>query len=39
MVGGGCYNGLIAIWDVRTKGKPVHESSVETSHFDPITHF
>lgn len=42
MVGGGCYNGLIAIWDMRDGKKacsPCMTSPVEESHFDPITQF
>lgn len=38
-VGGGCYNGLIAIWDVKKAGTPIAISPVQESHSDPITHF
>lgn len=42
VIGGGLYNGLVAIWDVKA-GKigginPVL-SPVQKSHHDPITHF
>jgi len=38
LVGGGCYNGIVAIWDVRKKScTPTMTSPVEESHFDPIT--
>lgn len=38
-IGGGCYNGLIAIWDVKKGNQPVMISPVEKSHHDPVTHF
>jgi len=39
MIGGGCYNGLVAIWDVkRHSSQPAMISPVEKSHSDPITH-
>jgi dynein intermediate chain 2, axonemal len=39
MIGGGCYNGLVAIWDVkRHSSQPALVSPVEKSHSDPITH-
>lgn len=38
-IGGGCYNGLVAIWDVkRNSSLPSLVSPVEKSHSDPITH-
>lgn len=37
-IGGGCYNGLIAIWDVKKGGAPWLVSPVQESHSDPITH-
>ena len=37
-IGGGCYNGLIAIWDVKKGKEPIMVSPVEKSHSDPITH-
>ena len=39
IIGGGCYNGLLAYWDGRKGGAPVGLSPVELSHYDPITHF
>jgi dynein intermediate chain 2 len=38
-MGGGLYNGLIAVWDGKKSGEPVLLSSVERSHSDPVTHF
>lgn len=39
MIGGGCYNGLVAIWDVkRHSSQPALVSPVEKSHSDPVTH-
>ena len=37
-IGGGCYNGLIAIWDVKKGKEPIMVSPVEKSHSDPISH-
>lgn len=39
IVGGGCANGVVAIWDSRKGKDPVAMSHVEQSHSDPITHF
>ena len=39
IIGGGCYNGLVAIWDVKKGGTPVAVTPVEKSHHDPVTHF
>eukprot|EP00744_Colponema_vietnamica_P003227 GILI01004977.1.p1 GENE.GILI01004977.1~~GILI01004977.1.p1 ORF type:complete len:582 (-),score=174.73 GILI01004977.1:310-2055(-) len=34
---GGCYNGLIAFWDLRRPGSaPVEQSIIEKSHHDPV---
>lgn len=34
---GGCYNGLLCIWDLRKKGRKCVESTViEKTHFDPV---
>mmetsp|Transcript_6067 Transcript_6067/g.17314 ORF Transcript_6067/g.17314 Transcript_6067/m.17314 type:complete len:452 (-) Transcript_6067:118-1473(-) len=33
---GGCYNGLIQLWDVRKGSQPVESSAIETSHYDPV---
>ena len=38
-IGGGCYNGLVAIWDVKKGKGPAIISPVEKSHHDPVTHF
>jgi dynein intermediate chain 2 len=38
-IGGGCYNGLVAVWDVKKGNQPVMVSPVEKSHHDPVTHF
>ncbi|CAD8107748.1 unnamed protein product [Paramecium sonneborni] len=38
-IGGGCYNGSVAVWDVKKGKQPVLTSPVEKSHHDPITHF
>lgn len=37
-IGGGCYNGLVTVWDVKRGSQPVFVSPVEKSHQDPITH-
>ncbi len=38
-IGGGCYNGLVAIWDIkRNSSQPALVSPVQQSHSDPITH-
>jgi dynein intermediate chain 2 len=34
----GCYNGLVAYWDVRKGAYPVDTSSIEKSHRDPVYH-
>ena len=33
---GGCYNGLISFFDLRTPGGPTEESVIENSHHDPV---
>ncbi|KEP64338.1 UNVERIFIED_CONTAM: dynein intermediate chain, putative [Hammondia hammondi] len=33
---GGCYNGLISLWDLRKGTKPAETSRTETSHYDPV---
>lgn len=38
-IGGGCYNGLIAVWDGRKGENPILTSPVENSHYEPISHF
>ncbi|EGR31420.1 intermediate chain 2, putative [Ichthyophthirius multifiliis] len=38
-IGGGCYNGLVAVWDVRKGDGPAAISPVENSHYEPVTHF
>ena len=38
-IGGGCYNGLVCVWDVKKGTQPVMTSPVEKSHHDPVTHF
>ena len=37
-VAGGCYNGLVMVWDVLKGGQPVFTTPVEKSHHDPVTH-
>lgn len=37
-IGGGCYNGLISIWDAKKGREPCMISPVEKSHSDPISH-
>lgn len=37
-IAGGCYNGLVCIWDVKKGSNPVSISPVEKSHSEPITH-
>lgn len=39
VIGGGCANGVIAIWDARKGKDPTATSHVEKSHNDPVTHF
>jgi dynein intermediate chain 2 len=39
ILGGGCYNGLLAFWDYRKGSAATNISPVELSHADPITHF
>jgi dynein intermediate chain 2, axonemal len=39
LIGGGCYSGLVAFWDVRKGKEPTHTSPIEKSHYDPITSF
>eukprot|EP00920_Eleutheroschizon_duboscqi_P010791 GHVT01025409.1.p2 GENE.GHVT01025409.1~~GHVT01025409.1.p2 ORF type:complete len:530 (-),score=33.06 GHVT01025409.1:4698-6110(-) len=33
---GGCYDGTIALWDLRKGSQPVDTSQIENSHYDPI---
>ena len=33
---GGCYNGLVAFWDLRKGSAPVESSVLENSHHDPV---
>jgi len=33
---GGCYNGLVAFWDLRKGSAPLESSLVEMSHRDPV---
>nr|CEL64969.1 TPA: dynein intermediate chain, putative [Neospora caninum Liverpool] len=33
---GGCYNGLISLWDLRKGTKPADTSRTENSHYDPV---
>lgn len=33
---GGCYNGLVAFWDLRKGGSPADSSMLEASHHDPV---
>mmetsp|Transcript_39003 Transcript_39003/g.82935 ORF Transcript_39003/g.82935 Transcript_39003/m.82935 type:complete len:582 (+) Transcript_39003:117-1862(+) len=33
---GGCYNGLLNLYDVRKGPAPVRKSAVEVSHYDPV---
>jgi len=33
---GGCYNGLVAFWDLRKGASPVECSVLEQSHHDPV---
>lgn len=39
IIGAGCYNGIVAIWDSRKGKDPVATTQVEKSHSDPVTHF
>eukprot|EP01066_Platyproteum_vivax_P017035 Platyproteum_vivax@DN7285_c0_g1_i1.p1 len=40
VIAGGCYNGLIQVWDLRKKGtQPVNKSEIQTSHYDPVYDF
>ncbi|PHJ21042.1 dynein intermediate [Cystoisospora suis] len=36
VIAGGCYNGLISLWDLRKGTKPAEVSQPETSHYDPV---
>ena len=42
MIGGGCYNGLVVIWDIRNVKangcNPAFISPVQKTHHDPVTH-
>ncbi|KAL8270679.1 hypothetical protein Esti_005395 [Eimeria stiedai] len=33
---GGCYNGVVCLWDLRKGLKPLEISSVGSSHYDPV---
>ena len=33
---GGCYNGLVAVWDLRDKSTPMWSTGYEHSHHDPV---
>lgn len=33
---GGCYNGVVALWDVRRGEQPIDRTSIEVSHNDPV---
>ena len=33
---GGCYNGLMAVWDLREKDQPIWQTEVEKSHYEPV---
>ncbi|KAL8432391.1 hypothetical protein ACSSS7_004658 [Eimeria intestinalis] len=33
---GGCYNGVVCLWDLRKGLKPTEISSVGSSHYDPV---
>lgn len=39
IIGGGCANGIVGIWDYRKGKEPVALTHVEKSHSDPVTHF
>ena len=39
IIGGGCANGIVGIWDYRKGKEPVALTHVEKSHHDPVTHF
>ncbi|CDJ70527.1 dynein intermediate chain, putative [Eimeria necatrix] len=36
MLIGGCYNGVVCLWDLRKGMKPVEVSSSGSSHYDPV---
>ena len=37
LIVGGCYNGLVALWDLKRNGnKPVDTTMIEKSHHDPV---
>ena len=36
ILAGGCYNGLVAWWDMRKGAAPCERSPIETSHADPV---
>ena len=37
LIVGGCYNGLVALWDLKKNGnKPVDTTMIEKSHHDPV---
>jgi len=40
VIAGGCYNGLVLQWDLRTKKKSIghtYQCDVEQAHQDPVT--
>lgn len=39
IIGGGCANGIVGMWDSRKGKEPVALTHVEKSHNDPVTHF
>ena len=39
LIGGGCANGVVGLWDSRKGSDPVAVTHVERSHHDPVTHF
>eukprot|EP00070_Physeter_catodon_P038348 XP_028345242.1 dynein, 70 kDa intermediate chain, flagellar outer arm-like [Physeter catodon] len=36
VIAGGCYSGLISLWDLRKGTKPAETTPTETSHYDPV---
>lgn len=39
IIGAGCANGIVGMWDSRAGPDPVALTHVERSHSDPVTHF
>ena len=39
IIGAGCANGIVGMWDSRAGADPVALTHVERSHSDPVTHF